>query len=98
LRVRTLLPAFGLEVVQEVQHQRRIEVGQLQRGWRLAGALLGAVTFGLLARAFGWIVALSERGRSVGFLRAPRLESPRLCGHLTYRSSVLLNVNIIDER
>jgi hypothetical protein len=32
--------ALGLEVVEEVQHERRVEVGQLQcRGW-LAGAVL----------------------------------------------------------
>jgi hypothetical protein len=32
--------AFGLEVVEEVQHQRRVQVGQAQRGGRFAGALL----------------------------------------------------------
>jgi hypothetical protein len=31
--------AHGLQVVEEVQHERRVEVGQLQRGRRFAGAV-----------------------------------------------------------
>ena len=33
--------ALGLEVVEEVQHERRVEVGQSERGGWSSGALLG---------------------------------------------------------